>query len=226
MQNVKGDRVEIAAKPRTVFGKKVRFLRREGWTPANVFGHHFDSTAVQLRTRELEHLLAHAPRNALLSLLLDGHQETVLIKVVQRKQTSTDLYHVDFYRVSMTERLRADVPIVFMGEAPAASMEDATILAAIDALHVECLPGDLPTQIEVDLSRLEHVDDSIYVRDLALPSGVTCLVAEDELVVKALAPRVEEEVPEVEEAEAAAEAEAAEAEAPEAAEQPAEEKQV
>lgn len=215
---MKADRVEIAAQPRIVFGKKVRFLRRQGWTPANVFGHHFDSMAVQLRTRELEHLLAHAPRNALLSLVVDGHQETVLIRVVHRKPTSTDLYHIDFYRVSMTERLRAEVPIVLTGESPAASMEDATILQAIDALHVECLPGDLPTQIEVDLSRLEHVDDSIYVRDLALPSGVTTPVPEDELVVKALAPRVEEQVVEVEEAEVAAEPGRAEVEAPEAAE--------
>ena len=218
---MKADRTEIAAQPRTVFGKKVRFLRREGWTPANVFGHHFDSMAVQLRTRELEHVLAHAPRNALLSLLVDGRQETVLIKVVQRKPTAAELYHIDFYRVSMTERLRADVPIVLTGQAPAASMEDATILQAIDALHVECLPGDLPTRIEVDLGCLEHVDDSIYVRDLALPSGVTSLLPEDELVVKALAPRVEE-VAEVEEAEAAVEPERAEA-AAEGAEEAAEE---
>ena len=188
---------QLTAENRTVFGKKVRFLRRQGVTPANVFGHAVSSVAVQLNTRELEHVLTHVPRNSLLSLNIQGGKPTtVLVKTVSRKPTTGELYHVDFYQVSMTEKLRADVPIALVGTAPAAEMHDATILQAMDSLHVECLPGDLPTQIQVDLSRLAEIDDSILVRDLDLPAGVTTVVGEDELVVKALAPTVEEEVPE------------------------------
>lgn len=200
-----------------MFGKKVRFLRRQGVTPANIYGHAMDSTAIQLNTREIEHVLAHVSRNALLSLRVEGGSPaTVLVKAVTRKPTTDELYHVDFYHVSMTEKLRANVPLVLTGTAPAAETHDAVILHAMDSLHVECLPGNLPGQITVDLSRLAEIDDGIFVRDLVLPPGVTALVSEDELIVKALAPKIEEEAP-VEEGEAAPE-EAAEAPAAEAAE--------
>jgi large subunit ribosomal protein L25 len=210
-------RPQLAAQARTVIGKKVRFLRRQGWTPANIYGHGVDSTAIQLNTREMEHVLTHVPRSSLLSLeIAGGTPTTVLVQAVSRKPTTDELYHVDFYQVSMTEKLRTNVAIVLSGTAPAADTYDAVILQAIDSLHIECLPGDLPNQITVDLSRLMAIDDSIFVRDLDLPSGVTALVGEDDLVVKALAPKIEEEV--VEEAEAEEEvAEAAEAPAAEAA---------
>jgi large subunit ribosomal protein L25 len=205
---------QLAAEPRSLFGKKVRFLRRQGITPANVFGHALDSIAIQLNTREVEHTLAHVPRNSLLALNVQGSgATTVLVKAVSRKPTTGELYHIDFHHVSMTEKLRANIPLVLIGTAPAADAFDATILQAMDALHVECLPGDLPTQISVDLSRLAQVDDSIFVRDLDLPPGVTALVNEDDLVVKALAPTIAEELAE-EAAEEAAEAEAAAEEAP------------
>jgi large subunit ribosomal protein L25 len=207
----------VAAKPRTIFGKKVRFLRREGWVPANVYGNGLESKAIQVNTRETEHLLTHVPRNALLSLELDGSPVTVLVKSVMRKPTTGEIYHVDFYQVSMTHTLRMAVPLVLSGEAPAVRQYDATILHALDRVEVECLPGDLPTQITVDIERLAEIDDAILVRDLQIPAKVTILTPEDELVVKALAPTVEREE-EVEE-EAAEEGEAtaaptAEAEAP------------
>jgi large subunit ribosomal protein L25 len=220
MKHMRDGRPQLAAQKRTVVGKKVRFLRREGWTPANVFGHGIDSIAVQVHTRDLEHTLAHVSRNSLFSLEMEGSTPTtVLIKDVTRKPTTGELYHVDFYHVSMTEKLRTTVPLILSGTAPAAETYDAVILHAMDALHVECLPGDLPGQIMVDLARLVEVDDALFVRDLDLPSGVTALVSEDELVVKALAPKIAEELAEeAAEAEAAAEAVAAEAPEPAAAE--------
>ncbi len=198
-----------------MIGKKVRLLRRQGWTPANVFGRGMDSTAIQLNTREMEHVLAHVSRNSLLSLdIAGGTPATVLIKGVTRKPTTDALYHVDFHHVSMTEKLRANVPLVLTGTAPAVETYDAVILHAMDSIHVECLPGDLPGQIQVDLGRLAHVDDAIFVRDLDLPPGVTALVGEDDLVVKALAPTIEEAPAEG----AAVEAPAEGAAAPETAE--------
>ena len=184
---------QLAAERRTVVGKKVRFLRRRGITPANIFGHNLESIAVQVETRELEHMLTHVPRNSLVSLNVAGSEPaTVLVKVVSRKPTTGELYHIDFYHVSMTEKLRANVPLVLTGTAPAAETRDATILQSLDTLPVECLPQNLPNQIEVDISGLVAIDDSIFVRDLHLPAGVTTVVNEDDLVVKALAPTVEE----------------------------------
>jgi large subunit ribosomal protein L25 len=207
------NRARLAAKPRTVFGKKVRFLRREGWVPANVYGNGLESKAIQVQTRETEHLLTHVPRNALLAIEVDGSPKTVLIKGVMRKPTTGEIYHVDFYEVSMTHTLRVTVPLVLSGEAPAVRQYNSTILQALDYVDVECLPGDLPTSITVDIEGLAEIDDAIFVRDLPVPAEVSVVTPEDELVVKALAPTIEREL--VEEAEEAA-AEAAEAAAEEA----------
>ena len=202
----------LQASPRSVVGKKVRFLRRAGTVPANVIGRGTESTAIQIDTRELEHVLTHVPRTSLLSLVVGSKPpETVLIHGVARKPTTGELYHVDLYRVSMTQRLRTSVPLVFQGEAPAAQTHGATIAHSIDSIEVECLPGDLPTGIVVDLGALEAVDDTIYVRDLDLPAAVSVLTNQEQMVARALRPRVSEEA-EVAEAEPHAEGEKTEQE--------------
>jgi large subunit ribosomal protein L25 len=215
---MQSERVQLTAQPRTVLGKKTRFLRREGWTPANLTGRGKEPTAIQLQTREIEHVLTHVPRTALLALKVEGgREETVLIRAVDRKPTNDELYHVELFGVAMDEKLLANIPLVLVGDAPAAATYNASILRSIDTLPVECLPGDLPNNIEVDLSRLIEVDDAIYVRDLVLPRGVVTTAPEDELVAKAAAPAVvvEEEGEEAAEAEAAEAGEAAEGEAAE-----------
>ncbi|MEA2639768.1 MAG: large subunit ribosomal protein [Chloroflexota bacterium] len=200
------DRLEIEAQPRELFGKRARYLRRQGITPANVSGAHIPSKAVQVSNRQIEHILTHVPRSSLLSLVLEGDTVPVLVRDVDRKPTTDELYHVDFLRVSMTERLRVEVPLMLVGEAPAVRTSNATILHQLNSVQVECLPGDLIPSVEVDLGRLESIDDAIYVRDLKLPGNVTVLTDPDELIVKALAPQriVEgDEEPAAEEAPAA-----------------------
>ncbi len=207
--------VALTARRRTTIGKKVRFLRREGRVPANIFGPGAASQAIEINMREMEHILTHVPRSTLFSLNVDGEPNTtVLIRGVERKPTTGELYHIDFYRVSMTHALKTDVPLVYEGEAPAVREADAVILQAMTSLPIECLPGDIPAQIIVPLERLAAIDDSIRVGDLALPRGVKALVDENELVARALAPTVSEveEAPE----EAAAEPTEGEAEAAEA----------
>ncbi|MBA2450003.1 MAG: 50S ribosomal protein L25 [Chloroflexi bacterium] len=202
------DRIELKAEPRSVLGKQVRALRRQGIVPANLYG-HADSTALQLPEKEMEHALARAGRTQLLQLALDGDAPTtVLIKDFQRHPTRKSLLHVDFYRVAMTERLKIDVPIRFVGEAPAVKQFDASVFQALSTLSAESLPGDLPEAIEVDVSVLEDLEAAIHVRDLVVPSGVTILTDPDELVVKLLPPMVEEEPEAPEEAETTAEGEA------------------
>ena len=197
------DRIELKAEPRSVLGKKVGALRRQGILPANVYG-HAESTPVQVPTRAMEQAIARAGRTQLLQLVLDGGEPTnVLIKDYQRHPTKDTLLHVDFYRVAMTARLKIDLPIRLVGEAPAVKQLDGVVLQPLTTVSTESLPGDLPEAIEVDLSDLTELDSAIHVRDLQAPRGVTILTDPEELVVKILPPTVEE-VPEVvEEAEAA-----------------------
>ncbi|MSQ23798.1 MAG: 50S ribosomal protein L25 [Chloroflexi bacterium] len=204
---MEAQKVHLQARTRTLFGKRARYARRAGFTPGNVYGPGAPSVAVEIATKELERVLTYVPRNALISLAVDAASDlTVLVQGVDRKPTTDELYHVDLYRVSMTRTLRIEVPLVLVGQSVAATMHDATILRALDSLHVECLPGDIPPEIEVDISLLVEIDDAIRVRDLKLPPGVRVLIDGDEMVVHAIAPTIAGELA----AEVAAEAAAAE----------------
>jgi large subunit ribosomal protein L25 len=212
---VRANTVTLAAQPRSHFGKRTGRLRRSGWTPANVYGAGAPSVAIQVATREAARLLTHTGRNTLISLAVEGSDEvTVLVRGVDRRPTNDELYHIDFFRVSMTETLKSTVPLVLVGDAPAVAMHEATILRALDSITVECLPSNLPGVIEVDIEQLLDIGDAIHVADLKLPTGVTALDDPDSLVVHAVAPQ--RMTADEEEEEAAAEAAAeAEAEAPE-----------
>jgi large subunit ribosomal protein L25 len=181
---------QLRAEPRSIVGKKVRFLRRQGMVPANVYGQS-SSTAIQIPARDVEGTIHRAGRTQLISLDIAGAESTtVLLKAWQRHPYKGDLLHVDFFRVAMTETLRMDVPIRLVGDAPAIKLTGGSPFQPLASLSVECLPGDIPEAITVDISDLSEIDQSIYVRDLATPSGVTILTDGDEMIVKIMAPTV------------------------------------
>lgn len=207
---------QLRAEPRSIVGKKVRFLRREGLVPANVYG-HAASTAIQVAARDVENTIHRAGRTQLISLEIGGESTTVLLKDWQRHPYKGTLLHADFYRVAMTETLRMDVPIRLSGDAPAVKSANGSPFQPLSFLSVECLPANIPEAIDVDISGLEEIDASIYVRDLVAPEGVTILTDGDEMVVKIMAPTVEIEAEPVAEAAEGAAAPAAEASSEEAA---------
>lgn len=200
------DRITLDAKPRTVLGKKVRFMRRNGVIPVNVFGHNVSSLALEIEESALERALARAGTNALLTLAVAGNSDSkpVLIRSYQRRATTGKLLHVDLYQVSMMEKLHTHVPVVLVGTAPGVAL-GGVLLKNVDTLDIECLPGDLVSFVEVDISGMTDINQAILVSDLKVNKAITVLTNPETLVVKIMAPEKEEEV-EVE-AEAAAEAE-------------------
>jgi large subunit ribosomal protein L25 len=161
--------------------------------PGNVYG-HTSSAAIQVAARDVEQTIHRAGKTNLVTLAVAGGEPTtVLVKGWQRHPFKGDLLHVDFYRVMMTETLRMDVPIRLSGEAPAVKLTGGTPFQTLAALSVECLPSDIPESIEVDISGLAEDDASIYVRDLAAPSGVTILTDVDEMIVKIMPPTIQRE---------------------------------
>jgi large subunit ribosomal protein L25 len=206
--------VKLAVRTRTVLGKKSERLRRQGILPGVVFGGHKDSIPVETD--------AHAFELGFRRWLegLDGDGTPALIHDVSRDPVTGRLMHIDFERVSLTERTHAEVPLHFVG-ASAAVKNGAVLVHARDHVRVEALPQDIPHSIEVDLSRLETIDDAVHVRDLIVDTTkVEILDRPEELVVKAVPQKVEEVpvvvAPTVEGA-VPAEGEAAEGEAPAAA---------
>jgi len=213
----------IEANKRDILGKKTRFLRRQGITPAHLLGHGLESLALQCNTARLQRLVAHAGMTRLIALGIEGDKKSrsVFIKEIQRDAVSGELLHVDFYQVKKTEKVRVDVPIVLVGEAPAMKGKGYNLTHSLTSLSIECLPDKLPPQIEVDLSPLEEVGQAIYVRDIALGSDITVHNDPDQMVVKISELYVEKV--EVVAAPVEAEAEAAEAAAEEVAEEKPEE---
>ncbi len=207
-------RIELRAEQRSVTGKKVRFLRRAGVVPGNVFGHGA-SRAIQAPERALELLLSQGGRTGLVSIATDaGQGETALLKHVQRDPRSGRIIHVDFQAVSLTETVTNSVPVRFVGESPAVARDLGVLTHPLSTLTIEALASNLPDAIEVDLSSLVELHDAIHVGDLTPPPGVRLLDPAEEVVAILLPSRAEvaEEAP-------AAEAEAAAEGAPEPAEE-------
>jgi len=188
------DTQKIAIRPRTLTGKRVSRLRREGVLPGVVFGLHKDSTPVQTDMKEFERGYRRWGNTTLISLEgLTGGEQPALIHDVTRSTLSGQLLHVDFLRVSLTEKVRADVPVHFVGESPAVK-GGGVLVHAKSEISVEAFPQDIPHAIEVDLSPLLEIDDSIYVRDLKVDTTkVEVLDDGDELVVRVVPVRIEEE---------------------------------
>jgi large subunit ribosomal protein L25 len=218
------DQLELHVDRREILGKKVRFLRRQGITPVHVFGHGIESEALQCETAKLRPVLAEAGGTRLINLKVGRERipRNVVVREIQREPRTGGLLHVDFYQVRMEEAVRVDVPIVFVGEAPALRLKENTLAHELTSLTVECLPAKIPANIEVDISSLEEADQAIRVGDIKLDEEVTVLNEPELMVARISARPVEvEEVEEVEE-EVVAEEEAlaaeAKAEAPEAEE--------
>lgn len=211
------ERLELEVTKRDITGKKVRFLRRQGVTPAKVFGHGIASVPVQVDAKQMKQVLARAGQTGLISLkIADGGEPVrVLVREVQRNPLNEELLHVDFYQVRMTEKIKAEVPLVFAGEAPALKNKNTSLLRLMDSITIEALPDALPHSLEVDLSQLVETDQALHVKDIRLSPGVTLLTDLEHMVVKVAEAR-KEEVVEAVAAAAKAEVEggAAEGEAP------------
>jgi len=195
---------------RDVLGKKTRFLRRQGSTPTHLFGHGLESLPLQCDTAKLKRIIAQAGTTRLISLEIeeDKQPRNVFIREIQKDACTGALLHVDFYQIKMKEKIKTDVPIILVGEAPALKEKGRTLLHGVTSLSIECLPDKLPPQVEVDLSPLEKLDRVIYVRDITLSPDITLITDPDQMVVKVSAvyvEKVEEVVEEVVVAEEAAE---------------------
>jgi large subunit ribosomal protein L25 len=205
-------RTELKVAPREVLGKKVRALRREGLTPANIYGSKVDSTAVQVSTEELRHVLKTAGRNDIVYLRLDGDEpRPTFVRDIHQNPVTDAILHVDFLQISLRDKVRADVPIHLVGLSPAVDTLDGILMHGLDHVSVEALPTEVPSFLELDVSSLVEINQALHVSDLELPEEVTLLTDQEQVVAKVAPPAVEPE-PEIEEEEEGVEGEAAEEE--------------
>ncbi|MGZ3636740.1 MAG: 50S ribosomal protein L25 [Ktedonobacterales bacterium] len=180
------DQVTFPAQKRDVLGKAVKRLRRRGIIPGNIYGHNWASLPIQLNAHDFDLFLRRHTATTLLRLSLDGGgaPQTALIRHIQREPVTGNIQHIDFLHVTLSEAVKARIPVRLEGESPVVRNHDGLLLQLIDAVEVEARPTDLPTALTLDVSSLVEVKATLYVRDIRLPQGVKLLTDPDEPVVK------------------------------------------
>jgi large subunit ribosomal protein L25 len=193
------EKLEINAEKRTVIGKKVGVLRREGKLPGIIYGHKFETVAILMDLKEATRVLNKATGSSILTLNLGEKQVAVLIREKQRDYLKNRFLHVDFQAVSLTEKIRANVNIELTGIAPAVKDFSGVIVEGLNFIEVEALPNDLPERFVIDISVLKQIGDSITVKDIQIAPNVEIHTPLDEMVVLVTSPAAEEEVETIEE---------------------------
>jgi len=195
---------KLSVKERTLIGKKVKNLRKDGLIPAVMYGHGTKPTSITIDRRTFDKIYDDAGTSALIELKID---DKAPVKVLSREPQIDPVYsttlHVDFYKVRMDEKIKTEIPLEFIGESEAVETLDGSLVTNRDSVEVECLPNDLVSQIEVDLSVLKTFEDSITVADLKVPSGIEVMTEPEEVIAVVEEPRSEEELAELEETNAA-----------------------
>ena len=198
--------VKLKAERRDGTGRSaVRKLKARGIVPAVIYGGKTKPQALQVSARDINAMLSHASgENILVELEIDGEKSNrmAMVEEIQHSPVGGAILHVDFHAVSMDETVHADVPLEALGLPNGVKNFGGLLEQSLRALSIECLPRDLPDRITVDVSAL-NIGDSIHVRDIQLPPGVTAKVQSDLTAFSVLAPAVEEE-PVAAEVEAAA----------------------
>ena len=167
--------------------------------PGILYGRGFENVMVWVDRKKFKDVHEEAGESTVFQLALDGKDErNVLIKEIQNDILTSEPRHIDFYQVRMDEEIEAEVELVFKGETAAVKELGGILVKNMDAIDVKCLPGDLPPEIEVDISRIKTFDDYIYVKDLPVSEKVEVLVDPETVVAMVAPPRTEEELADLE----------------------------
>jgi large subunit ribosomal protein L25 len=188
--------IVVNAKTREDRGKNAaRRLRREGFVPGVVYGGKGENIAVAVDPKALQKVLrSEAGRNSILKLdIANAGATNAILKSWQVDPIREHFLHADFYRIAMDVAIRVTVPIHVVGEAPGVKTEGGILELILREIEVECLPGDIPERIDLDVSNL-GINGSLRVSDVAAPAKVKVLEAADQVVVHVVSIKEEEVV--------------------------------
>src|SRR5213592_615059 len=189
--------IVISATNRADRGKNAaRRLRRRGLVPGIVYCGKGENLSVAVDPKALQRVLrSEAGRNAILKLSIADHGSTnAILKNWQVDPVKESFLHADFYRIAMDVAIRVTVPIQVVGEARGVKVDAGILELVIREIEVECLPGDIPERIAVDVADL-GINQSLRVSDVPIPAKVKVLQAADQVVVHVVAVKEEEAAP-------------------------------
>ena len=193
------EEIILEVEPRLELGKaKVKDLREKGFIPAVVYAAGKDAQSLKVSKSALLKLVhQHRIEAVVINLKVKDdkkHKSKVcLIKEIQYDPVRGDIVHVDFNEISLTKVIKVNVPVVVKGEPIGVKQEGGSLEHILWEIEVECLPTDIPKNIEVDVSQLK-LGDSVHIKDLTLPPNVKILNEPSAIVLSVAAP-MKEEVP-------------------------------
>lgn len=204
------DRIPLKAEERTILGKKVKNLRKQGLIPAHVFGKKVETEHVSVPYKEFLKVFRQAGETGLIDLKIGAEKvKPVMIRGVARDAMTDKLTHIDFYQVNLAQKVTVPVPFILTGDAPElVGLGEAIVLQTLNEVSVEALPSDLVENIEINISSLKNIGDSITIAQLSYDHSKLTLHAEPDAVVAKLAPAVSAETQQLLEEQAAETAEA------------------
>lgn len=168
--------MELSARKRTIIGHKVKNLRLKGIIPGSVYGKKVPSQSIEIDLKEFLKTHKLAGDTKLVDLIVEkGESIPVLIHHVQRHPVNDHILNVDLLAVDLKAMIRVSIPVVAKGDAPAITNKIGALINPIREIEVECLPSDLPEKIEIDVSKLENLNDVIKISDIKLGNGIKIL---------------------------------------------------
>ncbi|MEK7127841.1 MAG: 50S ribosomal protein L25 [Patescibacteria group bacterium] len=197
------EKTTLTAATRTVTGKKVKLLRRDGFVPANLFGKKIASLALQIPVKEFLAVYKKVGASGLVELKTEKETYHTLITKFQINPVNRLPVHAEFHAVSLTEKIKAHITVELTGESQAVKDGVGLLLQTLSEVEVEALPTDLPEKIEVNIENLVEVNSQLLVSDLPKIKSVEILTNSSEIIVKVVT-AVSQETKKEEEAAAAA----------------------
>ena len=182
------DTATLQAEQRTVMGKKVKNLRREGITPLHLYGAGQPSDALQAGTADLRRVLLRVGTSQPVFVHVGADRHLAFVQDIQFHPVRREVLHVDLLRVNVAETVQVEVPVFLEGDAPAARMLGGNLLQVLSTVLVECLPLEVPQSLNADVSGIDDFEKAVRVGDLTVPDGVTVVTPPEQVVVHAQAP--------------------------------------
>jgi len=182
-----------------VTNEKASDIRKEGFIPGVLYGPKQDSSKVKVDNLSFVKLLRSISKSTIIDIDLDGKIIPVLIHEVQRHPVSEEILSFDFYALDINKPVNVTLNLHFIGDAPGVRNYGGILVSTKNEISIKCLPKDLISSFDIDVSGLDNIGKSIHVRDLKLPNDIEILDNKDVTLVHIIAPKVAQETDEVEE---------------------------
>src|SRR5258706_13175509 len=189
--------VNLKATTRKTLGRKVKTLRKQGMTPANIYGRDVKSQAIEINSKEFREVYKVTGETGIIELKLGKEDKPELVHNLQLHPVTSELLHVDFLQVNLKEKVTTQIPVELVGESPAEKSGIGTAVLLFQELEVDTLPGDMIPRFEIDATKLTEVDQVVKITDLKYDSKKIEIKADPETVVAKVEPPQKEEVIEV-----------------------------